>query len=63
MGLEYLKNYNIIINSRQREYILSPVEGQEQPLPKEDFGLSIYPVDGIYKVILIKSNRMVDEGG
>ena len=53
IGLDYFKKYNLIVNSTKREYILSNFK--KSNFSKEDYGIRIYKVKGVYKIIEIKT--------
>ncbi|NER15437.1 hypothetical protein GWK08_18430 [Leptobacterium flavescens] len=56
IGLEYFKKYNLIINSLKREYILSNPE-ETDPELETSYGVRIYPVEGKFKIIQIRSGE------
>ena len=56
IGLDYFKNYNLIINSRQREYILSNPKERSSAIEKS-YGIRIYKVKDAFKIISIKTNE------
>ncbi len=51
IGLEYLRNYHLTINSTERQYILSPVESLEEQEDLRAYGLAIYKAEGSWQVI------------
>ncbi|PHN05379.1 retropepsin-like aspartic protease [Flavilitoribacter nigricans] len=53
VGLEYLRNYDLVINSTAGHYILTPVAGEELPDQLRSYGLAIYQIDGTWRVILL----------
>jgi len=53
IGINYLNNYELIINSTKKEYILHSLQ---KPLPAEvesSFGIVLYPINDIWKIIQI----------
>lgn len=55
VGLEYFRGYHLIINSTEREYILSDGGMPEQP-DELSYGLAIYLVEGSWKIIQMNPN-------
>ena len=58
IGLDYFNDYNeLIINSTDQEYILgSPKDTISRNNVRDSHGLSIYPIDSIWKIIQIDAN-------
>lgn len=53
IGINYLSNYEVIINSTKKEYVLL---NSREPLPVEiesSYGIVLYPVDGAWKIIQV----------
>jgi hypothetical protein len=68
IGLEYLREYQLTINSTTRQYILSEVEQEVDTEEIQPYGLGIYLIDGHWRVIqlipndpLVRSVRILDE--
>lgn len=67
IGLEYLQNYHLTINSTTGHYILSPVEDAEEE-DIQSYGLALYKIEDRWQVIQINPNdtllnevRLLDE--
>ena len=57
MGLGYLKNYNVVINSSGKRYVLKERNTEDAARVDKSYGVAIYPINGIYRIINIDSNR------
>lgn len=56
IGTGYFKKYNVVINSTEKKYTLyNPVFSDSTKI-EESYGLSIYPVNGTWKVFSINPN-------
>lgn len=53
IGLDYFKKYDIIINSTTREYILSNPKSTKNMAIEKSYGIAIYTVKDVYKIIRI----------
>lgn len=56
IGTGYFKQYNVVINSTEKKYILyNPVFSDSLKI-EESYGLTVYPIDGAWKIFSINPN-------
>lgn len=55
LGLGYLYQYNLIINSDAREYILTPNKLPRISREEKDYGVVFYPVDGVHRIVRLSA--------
>lgn len=51
LGIEWFKDYILIINSTEKEYILQPIKIPDSPKMEPQYGITIYPVKNTYRII------------
>jgi hypothetical protein len=59
LGLGYLHQYNLIINSDSHEYILSPNTLSRSNREEKDYGVVFFPVDGVHRIVRLSSGENV----
>ena len=53
-GINYLNNYEeVIINSTEKEYVLVNTKKSLPTVIDSSFGITIYPIDNVWKIIQI----------
>lgn len=57
IGIDYLNDYLLTINSSEGEYILSENASSSEDKARKSYGVSIYPIDGEWKVIQLNPNQ------
>lgn len=56
VGMDYFNEYTVTINSSKKEFILTKPQDPVKSPDKIDFGVGIYPIDGVWKIVSINPN-------
>lgn len=59
LGLGYLQQYNLVINTSLKQYIFQNRSHLPPPLPDLDYGIVFFPINGVYKILQLISNPNV----
>jgi len=60
LGTDFFRNYEVIINSSQKKYLLAPIEKGTENASYKNYGLAIYEVEGIYRIIQVNPQQIAD---
>jgi len=63
LGLGYLYQFNLIINSDTKEYILTPNHLIRPNREDKDYGIVFYPVGGLYRIVRLSACENVSRYG
>lgn len=63
LGLGYLYQFNLVINSSTKEYILSPNKLLSPNREEKDYGIVFYPIDGQHRLVRLSACDNVNKFG
>jgi hypothetical protein len=63
LGLGYLYQFNLIINSDAKEYILTPNRLIRPNRDDKDYGIVFYPVGGVHRIVRLSACENVSKYG
>ena len=55
VGIDWFKKYDVTINSSRKEYVLATPEGNPIQEKESSWSVSVYPIDGVYRVIQLNT--------
>ena len=54
LGTGYLRQYRLVLNNSQKEMILAPAQQESNRALPLTMGISLYPIDSVYRIIQIQ---------
>jgi hypothetical protein len=63
LGLGYLHQFNLIINSDAKDYILSPNKLLTADREEKDYGVVFYPLEGLHRLVRLSACENVSKYG